>query len=165
MCSGSEKKGLIQVCADRWNHVGGNLRAAWRMVIMLFSVGLCCSLVSSSVCQRACAQRGEAQKRKAWTQTSRKSEFMIDLSAKPFVKLVRSMPCKRVWVCAKKCTRQSCVADVCVFLAVHVQEAGRWNQSTANYPNTINQNRCFSMSNAVTWRPDACQAISSLPCR
>lgn len=128
-----------------------------------------CSLVSSSVCQCACAQRGEAQKRKALTQTSRKSAFMIDLLTKSFVKLVRSRAytvcmCVCVWlykyvllvfICpcvrvCKKCIRQSCVVDACVFLAVHVQEAGCWNPSTANYPNTINQNRCFNMSNAVT---------------
>lgn len=61
-------------------------------------------------------------------------------------------------VCVHESVLLLCVC-VCVFLAVHVQGAGCWNPSTANYPNTINPNRCFTMLNAVTWRPDACQAI------
>ena len=128
------------------------------MVTILFSVGLRCSL-PPVLFLLLCAQQGEAQKLKALTQTSRQSVFMIDLPTKSFFKT-----CKEYSLCAVCARTRVCVCvpvhvylyatvcktGLCSFLAVHVQDAGCWNPSTANYPNTINQNRCFNMLNAVT---------------
>lgn len=72
------------------------------------------------------------------------STFMTNTSVS---KLEGERGRQRVWT---RSETASCVLDVCVFLAVHVQEAECWNPSTANYPNTINPNRCFTTLNAVT---------------
>lgn len=104
---------VISGQTDVWSALFDYSLLCWTV---LFSPSRSCSLVSSSVCQCTCAQRGDVQKRKALTETSRKSALMIDLSPKSFVKLVRSMVCKSVCVYRGV---QICTLDVylmCVYV-------------------------------------------------
>lgn len=152
------KGGLTQVHADRWDHVRGDLGADWCMVSILFSVRLCCSrppLLHSSFffCVLVCLYSETKGMNREF------QNVYFHYSTKSFITLAErenETERERVQV------RHSCVVNMCVLLAGHVQEAGRWNPSTANYPNTINPNRCFTMLNAVTWRPDTCLAIPFL---
>lgn len=98
---------------------------------------------------------------KASGQTSRTSVYFMILWQNRLLTLKGERAC----ACVYKCITPSWALDMCVLLAVHVWKAKRWNPSTANDPNTVNPNRCFTVLNAVTWRPDAQRPIPFLPHR
>lgn len=93
MLTGGTVSKVISGQTDVWSALFDYSLLCWTV---LFSPSRSCSLVSPSVCQCTCAQQGDVQKRKALTETSRKSVLMTDLSPKSFVKLVQRMVCKSV---------------------------------------------------------------------
>lgn len=109
MLTGGTVSKVISGQTDVWSALFDYSLLCWTV---LFSPSRSCSLVSSSVCQCTCAQQGDVQKRKALTETSRKSVLMTDLSPKSFVKLVQRMVCKSV--CLSGCTNMYswCLFDV-----------------------------------------------------